>query len=485
MLLLAVAICARPPASIQPSARVLSEDFFDQAHAAQEHAAVDASLREAMNGPRLSMGRLETLVDAIHADADRASPKVLDEARDLRVKLRENMRARTASDGKTPTLSASTAHAADAALRKAMQAGEIEGLMDAIHANADIASPEVLDHARALRDELRDRKHAAAAAPKPYKHAAPMATDSSDVEFVIVAASPRSASTAVAEDIADHRCSISFNEMFNMRPGNLFHPQSMRRNARGCIYPEGAPCTSLPGGCNSKWYHQRLHHMLPALNLTRNAWCGRPNKGPDASPVASCNGKCVVAIKMFGPDMFRTPASRQVFDSYAHSFEELIAYKGTRLVIVERDAVDDECSYNYSRKSGMWHGGNKFAEHAWKANNCQLAPSAQFASAHREWYAWIRGKATQFGKKAFELPFETYVADEMAARQKLHALAELPAGPEFKQLECGHTPTLHQYRRKTRGGRPAGSPRRMDTFTCCECRSAGFISSPVNCPCSI
>ena len=46
--MLAVAICALPPLSIEPSARVLSEGFFDPALAAQDHAACDAAVREAM-----------------------------------------------------------------------------------------------------------------------------------------------------------------------------------------------------------------------------------------------------------------------------------------------------------------------------------------------------------------------------------------------------------------------------------------------------
>merc|ERR1740117_2345468 len=58
---------------------------------------------------------------------------------------------------------------ADAALRKAMETGELDGLMDALHANAETASSEALEEARALRDKLRDEKHAAAAMPGPDK----------------------------------------------------------------------------------------------------------------------------------------------------------------------------------------------------------------------------------------------------------------------------------------------------------------------------
>ena len=111
----------------------------------------DTAVRKAME-----VGELEALMIAIHEYADTASPEVLDEARGLRDTLRE---AKTRPEN----LSASGAlDAADAALRKAVEAGELEALLDAIHENSDIASPEVLDEARGLRDTLREAKHVAA-----------------------------------------------------------------------------------------------------------------------------------------------------------------------------------------------------------------------------------------------------------------------------------------------------------------------------------
>ena len=53
---------------------------------------------------------------------------------------------------------AATSSAADAALREAMEARSLDGLMDAIHANADGASPALLDEARALRDDLKEQE---------------------------------------------------------------------------------------------------------------------------------------------------------------------------------------------------------------------------------------------------------------------------------------------------------------------------------------
>ena len=121
----------------------------------------DAALRKAM-----LVGELEGLMDAIHANADTASPEMIEKARALRDELKEEK-------AKSPTTSASSPSAADAALHHAMEAGTLEGLMDALHAYARTASPEVIEEARALRDELRDGKHAAAvqtgtgSSPKP------------------------------------------------------------------------------------------------------------------------------------------------------------------------------------------------------------------------------------------------------------------------------------------------------------------------------
>jgi hypothetical protein len=170
-MLLAAAICARPPFFNQPSAGALSEHLDAASRQPVKgrasdtavrkgidpsvQSAADAAVRKAMKGPWPSQGRLDTLVDVIHANADSASIEVLDEARALRAKLREEVR-----EAMTPTLSISPASAADAALRKAIEAGTLEGLMDAIHANAEKASPDVLEEARAVRDELRDGKPA-------------------------------------------------------------------------------------------------------------------------------------------------------------------------------------------------------------------------------------------------------------------------------------------------------------------------------------
>ena len=87
---------------------------------------------------------------------------MLEEARALREKLQEEKHGASPTE-KTATTPAEaeapeSLSAADAALRSAVAARSLEGLMEAIHGNADGATPEVLDEARALRDELKEEK---------------------------------------------------------------------------------------------------------------------------------------------------------------------------------------------------------------------------------------------------------------------------------------------------------------------------------------
>ena len=53
---------------------------------------------------------------------------------------------------------------ADDSLRAAMAVGTLESLMDVIHSRGSHATPEVLEEAKALRDQLRKEKHASAGA---------------------------------------------------------------------------------------------------------------------------------------------------------------------------------------------------------------------------------------------------------------------------------------------------------------------------------
>ena len=74
------------------------------------------------------------------------------ESEDLE-KLSHSLKRRwgTGPEEADPRMDAAFQEAADAALRKAMEARNLEDLLDAIHENNGHASPEVLDEARARK----------------------------------------------------------------------------------------------------------------------------------------------------------------------------------------------------------------------------------------------------------------------------------------------------------------------------------------------
>ena len=172
MLLLSVGILGRSASVARPAAGTLSAPLDDLAAAGtsdpadndladngraqnvskEQRANADLALRVAMDA-----GDLAGIVIAIHANAAVASLDVLDEARALRARIRQDMREGNLQKAVEPLSPAS----ADAGLRKAMEDRTLDGLMDAIHRNSDAASPAVLKAAKALRDELREAKHAA------------------------------------------------------------------------------------------------------------------------------------------------------------------------------------------------------------------------------------------------------------------------------------------------------------------------------------
>ena len=150
----------------------------------------DAALLKAIDA-----GDLNGLMTAIHENADDASMEVLGQARDKRDALRKEKRAGGGD-------AAATA-AADAALREAMEAGDLQAIMDAIHENIKAASPEVLADARDMRDTLRKNKQAAKSAEKERAAAEAADADAADADADADAADADAADADVDADADD------------------------------------------------------------------------------------------------------------------------------------------------------------------------------------------------------------------------------------------------------------------------------------------
>ena len=176
----------------------------------------------------------------------------------------------------------------------------------------------------------------------------------------------------MAEEIADHKCSISFNEVLSGRPGDLFHPKGMR-SYDGCLYPQSVPCDLLADGCGGLSWRQRRRgeHVVRILKSMRARYCAQHKR-------EQCGGKCVVVLKLFAGHL--QPAEPDDSPFSGHQLEGLFSYEGTRVVVVERDPNEEECSYNYSLATRQWHGIDKQAESHWEMEHCNELASPQFMS---------------------------------------------------------------------------------------------------------
>ncbi len=254
------------------------------------------------------------------------------------------------------------------------------------------------------------------------------------VEFIVIVASVRSASTSIAEAVANNRCSISFNEFFSHRGDqfstdrrrNTFLPEGVSESARGCLYADRG-CRMMPRKCDGPLWTQRRTFMLSALKAGREAFCRRSH-GAGESPGAGCDGRCVVAVKLF----------RGHIESEA-SLRDLLAYNGTRVVMDERDADDVQCSLNYSQAMHQWHTNDYDQERMWKSRHCQPHASPEFAAGHREWFVSVRRILDQLGKVPLEMPFNEFVANTSRAGTRLRKFAHLPetvGNLSFEQPWC-------------------------------------------------
>ena len=140
--------------------RRLREQASQQQQAAVAAARGVAAGERRQASPQQASPQQACLSGPTHEKADAASPGA----------RRGEGAARYAQGSKKPPgdlVKTNAASSADAALHEAMESGELKAIMDAIHEHAETASPEVLEDARALRDSLREAKHAAEGTAPP------------------------------------------------------------------------------------------------------------------------------------------------------------------------------------------------------------------------------------------------------------------------------------------------------------------------------
>lgn len=252
-------------------------------------------------------------------------------------------------------------------------------------------------------------------------------------EFIIILTNPRSASTSVAHAIGSHVCATSFNEVYG---NSQRYSDGLLPSEHGCI--ESLQCEFVSGGCNSQKWKNRHNDLLGTYKETRRAWCGRVHIHPQ-SPWPSCGNTCVVTSKIHGV----------YFKQHEHEkreqLKQLLAYAGTRVVVVERKNTDKlQCSLRYSRATGVWHGVNKTAYKRWKQRNCRGHEDATFKQDQDEWFTWIHDTMAELHKPYLNMPFKEYVSNPRQSEIGLQTFSGLPKPHAYREAclngcNCGNT----------------------------------------------
>jgi len=137
----------------------------------------------------------------------------------------------------------------------------------------------------------------------------------------------------MAQAFGHHPCAISFNEFLGHGHSSSNMPTRFADTVEAVrVWDYVRP---------SLWAN-RQNDMLHSVLNARSGFCRRIRRTPDESPRLDCGKRCVVVLKVFSH-----------MSSNRTSLAQLMAYKGTYIVVNERDPNDILCSLKYLSERGM------------------------------------------------------------------------------------------------------------------------------------
>jgi len=224
----------------------------------------------------------------------------------------------------------------------------------------------------------------------------PWSNSTDHAEFAQIISTSRGASTEVAEYVGSHPCAVSFNEILYH---NRFPSNYEKRYIQNGDYKKYLKLSHINGN-PSNW--------LSSIKAARTTFCqGRPTEVKDV-----CGDVCVVALKIH---INLSKDYKEKFKGY----KNLLAYKGSGVIVVERDFYQVYCSIDYARNGGGW--GHKPSQgHVKPKPNCtKLVQNNKKAKEFvqsvtkrfNETRAYLQGKCVP----SLELPFTYFVSTDAAA----------------------------------------------------------------------
>lgn len=220
---------------------------------------------------------------------------------------------------------------------------------------------------------------------------APWANSALAARVVAVIAEPRSASTEVAEAIAQHPCGYSFNEVFGHDRTPTYYEQYSQERMNLWRY--------LEGGSTDELWQTKHNHMMEFLLEARTNFCA----ARDDAVLEICGKVCVVAVKIHSHMVKK-----------AGSLESLLASNETRAIVLHRDPATRQCSVNRSMATHQHpHSPEQYAqlgdEHA--VAPCATTATPNFVKSQERYYDRVR-RCLRDNDKALslEISFEWYAS---------------------------------------------------------------------------
>lgn len=275
-------------------------------------------------------------------------------------------------------------------------------------------------------------------------------------EFVVILSNPRSGSTGLSISLANASCAVSFNEWFSQVAQQTIGFERSDQGYRELQsvldimwpVPHEYICKYLKGGCGGHLFATRREKIGSALKQARSGFCHRtkhtsysetqtqvtPLPAKEAqTPEPFCGGACTVVIKIHA-DM--VSSADGLHSERRNSLAYLLGQSGVKAIVSERkDVAAQECSYKYSKATGIWHSGSLWGKDkdpkkkAWEKAHCNKKASHDFKEANREWFEWVRDTLQKKGTPTLEMSVEQYAADPEKADREIHAFAYGRAPP--------------------------------------------------------
>merc|ERR1712032_987379 len=120
---------------------------------------------------------------------------------------------------------------------------------------------------------------------------------------------------------------------------------------------------------------------------------------------------------------------------------QVLSYRGTRTVVLERHPAARKCSLDHAEKTGDW--GISPAHHLKKKAPCQDDAPLDFVEEHNAWFRLVRNLLSDNNLPRMEIPFEAAIKETDAVRSQVYEFAGLALNRDAQKVETSVPTSSH------------------------------------------